>query len=69
MAAVMDLEGKVAFVSGAAAGLGAAIADRLADAGAFVVRHSGRTGPTGGDLGDSQVAASMLSHSHRAWSR
>ncbi|NNF52957.1 MAG: SDR family oxidoreductase [Acidimicrobiales bacterium] len=57
---MIDLEGKVAFVSGASAGLGAGIADRLADAGASVYRHSGRTGPDGGDLGDPQVVESVL---------
>lgn len=64
MAVVIDLEGKVAFVSGATAGLGAGIADRLVEAGAFVFRHAGRTGPDGGDLGDPQIVESVLSRAH-----
>lgn len=60
MAVSIELDGKVAFVSGAAGGLGAGIAQRLADAGAFVIVHTGRSGPTGGDLSDARTAASVI---------
>ncbi len=48
----IDLSGKVAVVTGARAGLGSKIADVLAEAGAHVVRHTGRSGENGADLSD-----------------
>ena len=44
-AGLFDLSGKVALVTGAARGLGAAMALALADAGADVAVHAGETSP------------------------
>jgi 3-oxoacyl-[acyl-carrier protein] reductase len=48
----IDLSGQVALVTGARAGLGSEIADVLAEAGAHVVRHTGRAGDNGADLSE-----------------
>ncbi len=48
----IDLSGKVAVVTGARAGIGSIIADVLAEAGAHVVRHTGRSGENSADLSD-----------------
>lgn len=60
MSLAIDLTGRVALVTGARAGLGAGIADRLVDAGAVVVRHLGRTGHDGGDLGHAGPSAAWV---------
>ncbi|NNE96428.1 MAG: SDR family oxidoreductase [Acidimicrobiales bacterium] len=57
----IDLSGKVAIVTGARAGIGAAIAAVLAEAGADVERHTGRSGERGADLADPGAVDGLIS--------
>lgn len=56
----IDLSGRVAVVTGARAGLGAEIATVLAQAGAEVMRHSGRSGENSADLSDPTEVRQLL---------
>ncbi|MGI9610731.1 MAG: SDR family NAD(P)-dependent oxidoreductase [Acidimicrobiia bacterium] len=65
----IDLSGRVAVVTGASAGIGAEIATVLTEAGATVVRHSGRSGDNPADLSDPTQVQEFLTRTDAGYGR